>query len=1152
MGRTALHWCVVHGNDEMMKIICEYLKEGVGDSMRVTRFLDAQTLDGETALMLAARQRSGLMCYALTQIGANPNMRNNKGRTAAYLARQHNWSEIADWLEKKVGAGMSKVETFSDLQFEKQHRFGHIKVQDLIHNFGRTYLLLMQNRIGLHPLGCPFNAKNSVAERGNKAIAEQKKFMDAHQLYIQKRDPFEYQTGKKTAEDPEEHQHLKEMRQYVTQMVDLLRAGTTNPNTELEPKPLAWTPLMCAVAVNDIRSIKLMIREGANPNHPNRDGTTAVMVAAQLQNVEALAELLMHKGDIEAIDSQGYNVASYATSLPLPTVMERDTVGVIMEGDTDGPRPMTSMELLKIVMMGGLQDIKTIMAEREAASKPEALDLHFRVMQLLHKYGLSAIHSERNVHDSVKSSEWRVKEPDLFTHKVDVEKEEMERERRNKILYERMKNKAPPQKSADELSLEDLRCPVCTLQVPCAHFFKIEILKQFLQKKIEAAKLAAAGEEAAAAAAAAEGKRPKKRFISAKKLRIANRAQEILTEAHIADRNTDRSTLLMQQYRGREIEVWEEQQRRKQQLIEATRQAEEEEALRLGDTGEGEFDEEEVEVDEHEAERLGLLEDGEEEKPALQIEAADATDQGAGVTAHKTDDGTEETEEARPSTMQMGVPESIENVASRPTGSKLRSVKRLPSKQDLAATPDEGAARLVSPPPESVPADSREEEAAAAAAFGGADLSVALVPIPEESSAPSSGDGTPSITPPPEQQQLVVVGETEERNESPALLEGGEGSQGSQALVVVPPVEEAFALVPVLKSALKTAETDLNSALVEFKKKRRVKFYFSDDQDASAPLAITDGSEVQRELPTMALVLSAAGGGQSDLDAFGAMVGAEDASLSSDSTASSTGDGTGPLLITAGQVRAGQQVQAPTAKLAGIALTASGEFPNPAEADTDPFADIATVSTSTTLTSTDDSSLPDGTAATKPTLTKSASDGLASLQQGELPDFMKASTLVNPVPLHNRRVFMFTRNPMDRKGRTDGLIHVPEAQQPAPPTAATGAGAVAPTTPAASATTGAVVPALPPSGKRKVKVKALSKDGKRAPRRFVPSAPIKVDVSGWIFVSLADIKSEVNPLDNVSISLVSWANMMFCCNCRLENLLEEQSERVNLLNYPHA
>jgi hypothetical protein len=279
------------------------------------------------------------------------------------------------------------------------------------------------------------------------------------------------------------------------------------------------------------------------------------------------------------------------------------------------------------------------------------------------------------------------------------------------------------------------------------------------------------------------------------------------------------------------------------------------------------------------------------------------------------------------------------------------------------------------------------------------------------------------------------------------------------------------------------------------------------------------------------------------------MVGAEDASLSSDSTASSTGDGTGPLLITAGQVRAGQQVQVPTAKSAGIALTASGEFPNPAgagEADTDPFADIATVSTSTTLTSTDDSSLPEGTTPTKPKLTKSASDGLASLQQGELPDFMKASTLVNPVPLHNRRVFMFTRNPMDRKGRTDGLIHVPEAQQPAPPTAATGAGAVAPTT------TGAVVSALPPTGKRKVKVKALSKDGKRAPRQFVPSAPIKVDVSGWIFVSLADIKSEVNPLDNVSISLVSWANLMFCCNCRLENLLEEQSERVNLLNYPHA
>jgi hypothetical protein len=307
-GRTALHWCVVHGCEEVVKIICEYLKEGVGDSMRVTRFLDAQTLDGETALMLAAERRNGIMCYALTSIGANPNMRNNKGRTAAYLARQRNWSEIADWLEKKVGAGMAKVETFSDLQFEKQHRFGLIKIKDLIHNFGRTYLLLMQNRIGLHPLGCPFVAKANVADRGDRAMSEQRKFMDAHQLYILKRDLYEYQTGKKTDHDESEHQHLKEMRSAVVQMLDLLRAGHTNPNTELEPKPLAWTPLMCAVAVNDLRSIKLMIREGADPNHPNRDGTTAVMLAAQLQNVEALAELLLHKGDLEAVDSQGYNV----------------------------------------------------------------------------------------------------------------------------------------------------------------------------------------------------------------------------------------------------------------------------------------------------------------------------------------------------------------------------------------------------------------------------------------------------------------------------------------------------------------------------------------------------------------------------------------------------------------------------------------------------------------------------------------------------------------------------------------------------------------------------------------------------------------------------------------------------------------------------
>ena len=94
---------------------------------------------------------------------------------------------------------------------------------------------------------------------------------------------------------------------------------------------------------------------------------------------------------------------------------------------------------------------------------------------------------------------------------------------------------------------------------------------------------------------------------------------------------------------------------------------------------------------------------------------------------------------------------------------------------------------------------------------------------------------------------------------------------------------------------------------------------------------------------------------------------------------------------------------------------------------------------------------------------------------------------------------MFTRNTLDRRGRTDGLVHVPPAE-------------------AGSAST-ALVTSTTLAAAKKSKPKA-SKAAAKGPTRIVRSEPLKVQVSGWIFVSLADIQSEVNPLDSVTISLV--------------------------------
>ena len=589
----------------------EYLKEGVGDSLRVTRFLDALSLDGETPLMVAARTRNAIMCHSLTTLGADPNIRNNKGRTAAYLARTANWSEIADWLEKKAGVGMSKMETFSDLQFEKQQRFGLIKVKDLIQLFGREYLHLVQNRIGLHPIGCPFVARSMIIERGVKAREEQKLFVDHHVQYVLQREAEPYTRERQrsvrsnhavdesilTADDrskapdddaEKQRNHLLAMHDAVNQMVALLRKGTANPNAESLDKPLAFTPLMCAVVLSDVRSVKLMVREGANPDHPNKDGTTAVMLAAQLQNVEMLMQLLLIRPQdalkyLNSVDNQGHTALAYASSLPLPSIMERDDVDILMSGDVDGPRPLSSAQLISIVLAGGLSELHDVFENAQQSSTPQAVDTHYKVQHLLEMFGLSRVKSIRHIHDTVKSSAMRLlseRGPSTHSSIMSVVDGDHKGQRQEEVVV-----------SSSASATERPRCPLCTLVIPCQHFFSEDLLKQFMNKKIELklAKEIAEDEayyESLAADEAAAAKKKKKAYVSDRKFKAKSRSEAILDEAQIGDRRTDRSLTLINAYRPREQQLMREKGESLQLLVseDEDEEDEDEEDIAIKDT----------------------------------------------------------------------------------------------------------------------------------------------------------------------------------------------------------------------------------------------------------------------------------------------------------------------------------------------------------------------------------------------------------------------------------------------------------------------------------------------------------------------------------------------------------------------------------------
>lgn len=631
----------------MARIIVDYLKDGAGDSMRVLRFLDAVDDDGDSALILAARQRHGIMCHTLCALGVNVNLRNSTGRTAAYVARSHTWTEIADWLEKKVGTSINRIETFSDLEFERKCRFGLIKTRELLQQFGKRYLMLVLNRLGLHPLGTPFKARSFIEERGEKARQEQRRFMDNHFRYILQRCPEQFPSllavlpnsyHVEVADSPHTETAVQEqvdgLHGLLTEILGLVRLGYTCPDVEVGAQPLPWTPMMCAVALNDVRTVKVLVREGADLNHGNRDGTTPIMLAAQLQHVEMIVELLALGASLQAVDNQGYSPLAYATSLPLPTLLDRSYVAVMTNDDVGGAKYLSASEIIKaalaelpplptakddnrndhahtkgtvggkqkgvktpyqVAMQAATDHLRSLIAKNQIEAGPANVEVQSKLLQLLHQYGLTPIRDEYNLEHQLTTSKWRVADGDEEDVNGKDTGKQAKRKRKKqgddednddsglivaesafeeeaKKSFEEIEEEKRRQKEAALKALGDpnqLRCPMCTLSLPCPHFFKIESLMTFL-KNNSAVTVSSSSNGAGGSGAVTI------RF--ARKVKSKNRAQEVMEETQLYDRNTDRSATLAKQFQVRETALEKAWQERLAQEAETTAQLEEEAA----------------------------------------------------------------------------------------------------------------------------------------------------------------------------------------------------------------------------------------------------------------------------------------------------------------------------------------------------------------------------------------------------------------------------------------------------------------------------------------------------------------------------------------------------------------------------------------------
>lgn len=132
------------------------------------------------------------------------------------------------------------------------------------------------------------------------------------------------------------------------QMIGILLAAGANPNLQLKLQPtyrqlkddrgadpmlnIGATPLLRAAKAFDVPAMELLLKHGAHPNLPNRNGTTPTMAAAGLgstnidtrgdyatpladqQSKAALALMLANGGDVNARDNSGKTALHGAAS----------------------------------------------------------------------------------------------------------------------------------------------------------------------------------------------------------------------------------------------------------------------------------------------------------------------------------------------------------------------------------------------------------------------------------------------------------------------------------------------------------------------------------------------------------------------------------------------------------------------------------------------------------------------------------------------------------------------------------------------------------------------------------------------------------------------------------------------------------------------
>lgn len=90
-GWTPLHYAAAGGHIDVIRLLLEN-----------AAFIDAESPNGTTPLMMAVRQKQPTVARLLVDEGADPTLRSQSGWTAAEYAKHHGEDELAKWLRERA------------------------------------------------------------------------------------------------------------------------------------------------------------------------------------------------------------------------------------------------------------------------------------------------------------------------------------------------------------------------------------------------------------------------------------------------------------------------------------------------------------------------------------------------------------------------------------------------------------------------------------------------------------------------------------------------------------------------------------------------------------------------------------------------------------------------------------------------------------------------------------------------------------------------------------------------------------------------------------------------------------------------------------------------------------------------------------------